>query len=301
MNGLALSLVQGVNGLIALLPLPLVHAAGALLGTVLALTPNRHRRITERNLELCFPQMPAAERARLLRTSLRETAKTLLETPLAWQGSRERLLGLVKQVHGEALLQQGIDAGKGVIIASPHLGSWEIVGQYLQTRHPLTSLYKPADSPLVEALMHNGRSHLGMQLAPTDAGGVRTLMAALKRGELIGILPDQDPMEGGGVFVPFFGIQARTMTLLPKLAARSGAPVLVAYAERLAWGRGYAIHFHPCDKAVRDQEMEVAAEAMNRAVENTVRECPEQYQWSYKRFRHRPNREPNLYRKPRRK
>jgi KDO2-lipid IV(A) lauroyltransferase len=224
-----------------------------------------------------------------------------METPLAWQGSRQRLLRLVRAVHGEALLQQGIDAGKGVIIASPHLGSWEIIGQYLQTRHPLTCMYKPPENPTLEQMMCEGRMHLGMQLAPTDAGGVRTLLAALKRGELIGILPDQDPDEGGaGIFVPFFGIQARTMTLLPKLAAKSGATVLVAYAERLSWGRGYAIRFHACDEAIRDKDQEVAAAAMNRAVEVAVKECPDQYQWSYKRFRHRPNREPSLYRKPKR-
>lgn len=296
MSALATGLLQGVNRLLSLLPLPLLHAAGYTLGSLVAVLPNRHRRATLRNLELCYPQMAELERARLLVTSLRETAKTMLETPLAWQGSRRRLLRLVKAVHGEGLLQQGIEAGKGVIIASPHLGSWEVIGQYLQARHPLTCMYKPPESPVVQSLMQRGRTHLGMQLAPTDAGGVRTLLGALKRGELIGILPDQDPMEGAGVFVPFFGIQARTMTLLPKLAARSGASVLVAYAERLSWGRGYAVHFHPCDEAIRDSDPAIAASAMNAAVEAAVRECPQQYQWSYKRFRHRPNREPNIYR-----
>jgi len=273
---------------LARLPLPLLHGAGYLLGSVVALLPNRHRRFSLRNIELCLPELSPAAQARMLVKSLRETAKTIMETPLAWQGSRERILKLVKRVYGDELLEKGVAAGKGVILASPHLGSWEIIGQYLQTRHPLTSMYKPPESPVMEQLMWEGRTHLGMQLAPTDAGGVRTLLGALKRGEMIGILPDQDPTDGSGLFVPFFGIEARTMTLLPRLAARSGATVLVVYAERLSWGRGYAIHFLPCDEAIRDKDPEVAATAMNRAVEAAVKECPAQYQWSYKRFRSRP-------------
>jgi KDO2-lipid IV(A) lauroyltransferase len=296
MKSPAFILLQGLSKLLALLPLPLLHGGGYLMGSLVALFPNRDRRVSLRNLELCFPEMPDRQRARLLVKSLRETAKTVMETPLAWEISRTRLLRLVKRVYGEELLQQGIDAGQGVIIASPHLGSWEIIGQYLQTRRALTCMYKPPASQTVDTLMYRGRTHLGMQLAPTDARGIRTLLGALKRGELIGILPDQAPKKRSSVLVPFFGIETRTMTLLPKLAAKSRATVLVAYAERLSWGRGYAIHFLPCDEAIHDADNERSAAAMNRAVEDAVRECPEQYQWSYKRFRHRPKGEPDIYR-----
>jgi KDO2-lipid IV(A) lauroyltransferase len=227
--------------------------------------------------------------------SLRETARTLLETALVWRGSRERLLGQVRGVQGEELFERALEGGHGVIIASPHLGSWEFIGQYLQSRHPLTCMYKPPRHPAVDSLMLAGRTHLGMALAPTDAGGIRTLLAALKRGEQIGILPDQDPKEGAGVFAPFFGIATKTMTLLPKLAARSGATVLVAYAERLAWGRGYRIHFLPVDRAVNGKDELAAVTALNRAVEQAIRQCPAQYQWSYKRFRSRPEGEASLY------
>lgn len=297
MSSAAFKLMQGTTRLFALSPLPLLHALGYLIGSLAALFPNRHRRATQRNLELCYPELSEPARARLLVKSLRETAKTLMETPLAWHAERNRLRRLIRRVNGEALLRQGVERGKGVIIASPHLGSWEIIGQYLQTLHPLTCMFKPPKNSRIEALMYRGRTHLGMQLAPTDASGVRTLLAALKRGEMVGILPDQAPNDAGsGVFAPFFGIQARSMTLLPKLAARSGATVLIAYAERLSWGRGYVVHLHPCDEAIRDRDVEKAATAMNQSVERVVRECPSQYQWSYKRFRHRPNREPNLYR-----
>jgi KDO2-lipid IV(A) lauroyltransferase len=156
-------------------------------------------------------------------------------------------------------------------------------------------MYKPPQSAAVDSLMLAGRTHLGMALAPTDTGGIRILLAALKRGELIGILPDQDPKEGAGVFAPFFGIATKTMTLLPKLAARSGATVLVSYAERLAWGRGYRIHFLPVDGAVNEKDELAAVTALNQAVEQAIRQSPAQYQWSYKRFRSRPEGEASLY------
>ena len=289
------ALLRWLSALLALIPLPLQHALGAFIGNLFALFPNRHRRISLRNLALCFPEMSERERARLLVLSLRETAKTVLETATMWRAGPGRLRGLIREVHGEALLRAAIEQGKGVIIASPHLGSWELIGQYLVMQHPLTSLYKPAESAAVDQLMYAGRSHLGMQLAPTDAAGVRILLGALKRGELIGILPDQDPRDGAGVFAPFFGIATNTMTLLPKLAARSGAPVLVAYAERLSWGRGYRIHLLPCEAEVNDRNEMRAATALNQAVEAAIRQCPAQYQWSYKRFRSRPAGEPSLY------
>jgi KDO2-lipid IV(A) lauroyltransferase len=288
-------LLRLLTALLAILPLPLLHGLGAVLGSLFALLPNRHRRITLRNLALCFPQMSERERARLLVLSLRETAKATLETAVMWRAGRERLQRLVRGVEGEELLHAAIEQGGGVIIASPHLGSWELIGQYLLMQHPLTCLYKPAENAALDRIMYDGRSHLGMELAPTDVGGVRILLGALKRGELVGILPDQDPRDGAGVFAPFFDIATHTMTLLPKLAAKSRATVLVAYAERLAWGRGYRIHFLPVDGAVNDKDEVRAVTALNRAVEAAVRQCPAQYAWSYKRFRTRPAGEASLY------
>lgn len=287
--------LQLLTNLLALPPLPLQHALGYALGSSFALFPNRQRRITLRNLALCFPEMSERERARLAVKSLRETAKTLLETATMWRSKRSRLERMIRGVEGEELLRDAIVQGKGVIIASPHLGSWELIGQYLQMQHPLTCMYKPARNAAVNRIMIEGRCHLGMQLAPTDTSGIRILLGALKHGELIGILPDQNPSDGAGIFAPFFGIATNTMTLLPKLASRSSAPVLVAYAERLSWGRGYRIHFLPVDDAVNSKDELVATTALNRAVETAVRQNPAQYAWNYKRFRSRPAGEPSLY------
>lgn len=281
--------------LLAWLPLPLQYLLGEILGSLLALFPNRHRRITLRNLELCFPELSEYARTRLMIQSLREMARAFLETPLIWRASRARIDRLIRQVHGEAHLQQALASGKGVIIATPHLGSWELVGQYLQGQAPLTALYKPTGNPAHDLLIQQGRGHLGMQVVPTDAQGVRKLFSLLKKGGMIGILPDQAPRETGGVFAPFFGYQALTMTLLPKLAARSQAPVLVCYAERLSWGRGYNVHILPCDEAVNSADLERSSTALNAAVEQAIRQSPAQYQWSYKRFRDHPEGEAPRY------
>ncbi|MCW8917957.1 MAG: lysophospholipid acyltransferase family protein [Gammaproteobacteria bacterium] len=281
--------------LLGALPLPLLHGVGVFSGQLFSLVPNRHRRVTWRNLQLCFPDMGERQRARLLVQSLQETGKTFMETALMWNGSRRRLLGLVREVEGEALLCDALARGKGVILAAPHLGSWELIGHYIAERAPITCLYKPPRSPAVAAAMRAGRTHLGVKLAATDSGGVKSLLSILRAGEVAGILPDQDPSDGGGVFAPFFGIDANTMTLLPRLAAKSGATVLVSYAERLPWGRGYRLHFIPCDAALNGRDPLQAATALNAAVEAAIRHCPAQYQWSYKRFRSRPHGEPGLY------
>jgi KDO2-lipid IV(A) lauroyltransferase len=138
-----------------------------------------------------------------------------------------------------------------------------------------------------------GRGRLGGTPVPTDGGGVKALLAALKRGELVGILPDHDPPEGAGKFAPLFGLPAHTMDLGPKLAARSGAPVNFIVAERLSWGRGFRFHVVPAPADIADAQ--TGAAAVNRGLETCIRRWPAQYWWSYKRFRRRPPGAPDPY------
>lgn len=290
-------LLRGLFVVLAWIPLPVQYVIGDLIGSLLALFPNRHRRISLRNLALCFTDLHEYHRARLMIKSLRETARTALETPLIWRASEARMRRLIRRVEGEEHIDKALAAGKGVIMASPHLGNWELMGQYLQLRAPLTALFKPTEYPAVNVLMQQGRGHLGITMVPTDAQGVRQVFTHLKRGGMVGILPDQDPGDGGGVFAPFFGIPTMTMTLLSKLAVRSQAPVLVCYAERLSWGRGFVIHILPCPDGIYHADPVISATALNQTIEQAVRQCPEQYQWSYKRFRSRPEGEPSRYRK----
>ncbi len=280
---------------LARLPLPVAHGIGYLLGWLFFLLPNPHRNISRVNLKYCYPELSRFARLNLLRKSLIETGKLMLETPTMWLGKSETILNRVKQVSGEDYLKKGMARGKGVILAIPHLGSWEMVGLYCSANYPMTSLYRPPRQQSLEETIRKGREVMGAKLVPTDAKGVRSLYKALSAGEVVAILPDQDPREEGGSFAPFYGIAANTMTLLPRLVARSGATVLMCFTERLSWGRGFHLHFFPAPDGIECEETSQSVVAVNQGVEQCVRMKPEQYQWCYKRFRTRPEGEKPFY------
>ncbi len=289
-------LVRGALRLFAALPLPLNHAAGTLAGLLAWHLPTRARRVTLRNLERCCPELPPNAQRRLARRSLMETGRTAAETGPLWFWPERRIRPLVRQVCGKHHLDEALGKGKGVILAIPHLGSWEMVGLYCSLHFPITALYRPPRERGLEQTMRRGRERFGARLVPTDARGVRALYDTLRQGEVICILPDQVPSAGQGVFAPFFGIPAKTMTLLPRLAGRFGSEVLFCYAERLPRGEGFRIHFRPAPTGIGDADSATAAAALNQGVEECVRALPEQYQWSYKRFRRQPPGTPAFYR-----
>lgn len=298
MGTIIAALLRCLLWLLSRLPLRLNHALGGLLGTLLYYIPNSLVLVTRRNIDLCFPQLSAAERDTLVRRNLQETGRTFTETGPIWYWSRERLLELVREVSGMEYVQQARDAGRGTILVAPHLGCWELLGLYFPTLQPMINLYRPPRIPELEPLIIRSRSHTGARLARTTASGVKELMQALRNGECTGILPDQDPgRSGAGEFAPFFGIQANTMTLLPRLAQKTGATIIYGFAERLPRGQGYHMHFLPGDPAIADPDFAIGTAALNAGVEQCVRMVPHQYQWGYKRFRSRPAGEQKLYRK----
>ena len=288
-------LIRSLLRVFAALPLPLAHAIGAVIGAGLILVPNDLRRISRINIPPCMPGLTRAEQRALLRRSLIEAGKTMCEAGALWLWPRARLLSLVRAVSGEEHVRAALQQGHGLILATPHLGAWEMMGLYSSARYPLTSLYRPPRMREMDALVRRGRERLGARLVPVDAGGVRALYQTLARGEVIGMLPDQEPGAGNGLFAPLFGIEANTMALLPRLAIKTGAPVIFCYAERLSWGRGYHLHFIPAPSAIQAAPIEHAVRVMNEGVEALVRRCPQQYQWGYKRFRTRPAGEKPLY------
>lgn len=288
-------LITALLRVFAALPLPLAHALGTVVGWGLILVPNQLRRIGRINVPLCFPEFAPAQQRALLRRSLIEAGKTMCEAGALWLWPRARVLALVREVSGEQHLRTALAAGRGAILATPHLGAWEIMGLYASAHYPLTSLYRPPRLAELDALVRRGRERLGAQLVPADAAGVRALYRALARGEVVGMLPDQEPGAGNGVFAPLFGVAANTMALLSRLAIKTDAPVIFCYAERLPRGRGYHLHFVPAPAAIRHAPLEQSVRVLNETVEALVRRCPPQYQWGYKRFRTRPPGAARLY------
>ena len=287
------ALARALLQLCALLPLRAAHALGAGLGRLAARLPNKTRSVTLANVRRCFPDMPEQKRARLARHSLIETGRALTECGPLWLWHGLRVLGLVRRVSGEQQVIDALRRGKGLILVSPHLGAWEMVGLYCSSRWPLTSLYRTPRLAGLDGPVRAARERLGAQLVANNTAGVRALYQALSRGEAVGILPDQDP--GSGVFAPFFNVPANTMVLLPRLARKTGAAVVFVYAERLAHGAGYHIHFRTAPPGIAAEDPQRAAASLNQGVEECVRALPEQYLWSYKRFRTRPAGENGFY------
>lgn len=266
------------------LPLRTLHRMGAAMGRFSLWRRSRTAHNTSVNLRIVRRGLDEAAHATLLRTVMEESGKSATEIAGIWGRDAERALDLVREVRGEALFDAALAAGKGVIIAAPHLGCWELLNYWLCRKTPMAILYRPPRIAAVEGLLRKVRGALAPEQVRAEGAGVRTLYKRLAAGGTVGILPDQKPRAGEGEFAPFFGRDALTMVLLPRLASRTGATVLFAFAERLPDGAGFRIHLLPAPEGLADADLAVACRALNRGVENCVELAFTQYQWHYKRY-----------------
>lgn len=271
------------------LPLRWLHALGAGMGSWMARGDGRLSRHTATNLRLVRPQLDDAARSGLKREVLRQTGRSVTELAAIWGRSPALALSLVREVRGEALFSAALADPRGLIIAAPHLGCWELLNYWLCSRTEMAILYRPPRQTGLEALLRRARGALGPEQVRADGAGVRILFKRLRGGGTIGVLPDQEPRRGEGEFAPFYGVDALTMVLLPRLAQRSGAQVLFSYAERLPRGQGFRIHFLAAPKDIASADTHAACCALNAGVQGCADQAFTQYQWHYKRFRERPN------------
>lgn len=271
------------------LPWPWLRALADGLAWVWGRIDARESRVTRRNLELAYPGMPAAERQRLHREILRTTARQALETLYLWTRDPARNLQRhLRQRHGQDLYDAALAAGKGVIVVAPHYGNWELLNQWLASRGPFAFVYAPPDNPAGDAFLQRVRSGDNVRQVRAEGPAVRQLFKVLKDGGSVAILPDQQPKNGDGVFVPFFGIQALTMTLVNRLAQRTGATVLFAWCERIGPDLEFALHVQPAEAGIADADLVTAVATLSAGIERIARRDPAQYQWTYKRYTLRP-------------
>ncbi|MBS7457937.1 lipid A biosynthesis lauroyl acyltransferase [Coralloluteibacterium stylophorae] len=271
------------------LPRALVEAIARLGAAWIHRGNGRTACVTRRNVELIGAAAEGSEREALVRAILHGTVRNTLETLQVWTHPADcNLRRRIRQVHGAEAFDAALGAGRGLIVAAPHYGNWELLNQYLASRAPITIVYAPPASAAGDAFLRRVRGGPNVQQARAEPAAVRTLYRALQRGDIVGILPDQQPKRGEGEFAPFFGRPALTMSLLPKLARRTGAPVLAGFAERNADG-SYDIHFQPVPPALSQDDEAAAVAALNAAVEQVARRDPAQYQWTYKRFSIHPD------------
>lgn len=264
-------------------PLAWLHVLGGALGWLTwALSPSYRRRL---NANAALAGLSPAERRR----SIAEAGRLVAEVPWIWFMPPGESLGGRVSWQGAELIENALAAGRGLLLLTPHLGSFEVAARAAAERFakPITVLYRPARKATLRELEETARARPNMATAPASLAGVRQMLRALKRGEMVGLLPDQVPPDGQGVWAPFFGKQAYTMTLAARLAQQTGAAVGLAWCERLPRGAGYAVHVVPLDRSLPEDPADDvgAATVINASMERAIRALPTQYLWGYNRYK----------------
>lgn len=294
MNALKATLVILLLRFCSLLPLAWARTLGRLAVRLYWPFGGRSRRVTERNIEVAFPELGAAEQASLARRSLCATGELAAEMGHIWMRPMSHIDSLILTVDGAGLIRDSIEGGRGVIVLAPHLGNWEVIGLHLASLGKTVSLYEPPKLAKLGPVIEGARQRSGATLVPTDSRGLVKLLKSVKSGQIAGILPDQAPPElNSGENSPFMGIPCFTGTLAVNMIRRTGALAVFGFAERVPGG--FAVRYRLAEEAIYDEDNAVSLAALNRGVEACVRHCVEQYQWEYKRFRVRPKTGPGIY------
>ena len=271
--------------LLASCPLWLLHALGAPLGWLTyAASPSYRARFRANAAQAGVPWARA-------RRAIAEAGRMVGELPYVWLRGPDVKLGERATWVGTELLDEARAKGRGLVLLTPHLGCFEVAAQSYAERYgashgTITALYRPARKAVLRPLMETARKRPGMETAPATLAGVRQMIRALRKGETVGLLPDQVPPAGLGVWAPFFGKPAYTMTLAARLVQQTGATWLALYCERLPRGRGYVIRvFRPAEPLPADGDAAQSAAVINRAMEALILQNPEQYLWGYHRYK----------------
>ncbi|HEX7953132.1 MAG TPA: lysophospholipid acyltransferase family protein [Burkholderiales bacterium] len=267
---------------LAKLPLSWIHALGGALGWVVYFASPDYAARLRANLLQSGLWTDESDYQRILRRNIAESGKAGTELIAVWFRPVAPAVNLVVSVDSLGVVETAERRGRGVIYLTPHLGCFDVAALWAAQRRPITVLYRPPKMAFLQPLIEAGRGRDRVQLAPANLGGVRLLLKALRRGDAVGILPDQVPAEGEGVWVDFFGRPAYTMTLAGKLAQATGATILMTAAVRLAHGAGYVLHFAEFTGNPAGEE---GVRALNAAIERTVALEPSQYLWSYNRYK----------------
>lgn len=288
---LALTLIR----LLSLLPLAATDRIGQLLGSLAWRLPSRRRSVIETNLRIAFPQCSEAERQRIHRQHLIEMARLLLESGAVWYWSEQRILRRIVRVDGREHVDRARASGKGYLMVSAHLGNWEILNLWGSIEMPVVSLYKQPSDPRLDPVIRRSRERFGATLVASGSPAMRRILAQLRQGGCVGMMIDQQPKQGEGLFAPFFGHPALTMTLVRRLTRQTGCEVLLVSTHRLGRGRGWAISIEPADKAIADDDPLRSIRVLHDWLEDAIRAHPAQYLWSYKRYSLQPSENDPVY------
>jgi KDO2-lipid IV(A) lauroyltransferase len=279
-------LAEALLWVLSVLPLPVLRQAGCFLGNGLALFASRLSRVTNTNLGLCFPALPPKERRSLARAALVQSATLACELPFVWSARwSEGWRASIKEIEGEEWVSRKAAERRGLLILVPHIGNWEMLSLYLAD-HSVVAPFTPPRSDLAKHLLHLLRTARGTRMVPIGTAGVRTLYRALAAGSTVALLPDQVPERSAGIHAPFFGQPALTMTLAARLARQTQAKVILGACLRCEGG--FRLEFRPLVGFPSSEGEAESARLLNDSIEQMVKRFPDQYQWTYKRFKKPP-------------
>lgn len=258
---------------------------GETLGSFFYRLNTREAKVARRTFE--YTGLIGAQKAEsMVKEVMRSTGRNLMETVRVWTRPRADNLQMIKNIHGIEHLHAAQAQGKGLIIAAPHYGNWELLIEYMASLGTFALVYRVPEKPWGDVFLRLARGGENVVLVPAETNAMRPLWKTLQAGGMVGITPDQQPKFGGGEFAPFFGKQALTLSLIPKLAQRSHAPVVFAYTA--ANEKGFDLFFEAADVRIAGQDLSLATQVMNEQVEAIAKRDLRQYQWTYKRYTLRP-------------
>ncbi len=294
-QSLSLFGIYALLGFFSLFPLSLVRTLGKGVGNIYYRVNKKRVNIARVNLKICYPNLSESEREVIVKQNIQSAGMWFFESGAIWLWSSKKILATV-DVENIEVFERALLQGKGVVLAIPHIGNWEVMGFFTSAHSEFACFYQhEATNPAFDEFIRKRRARTGTLLAPANSLGIRRLYKHLRAGKVAGLLPDHLPTEEMGVYAPFFGRPALTGTLLSSLAKKNDVPVIASAVIRTP--KGFKIHFVEVENQDSDDEI-VAATGLNRAVEKCIAIAPEQFQWVYPRFRRHPNPDdfPNPYR-----
>ena len=294
MKTFAIYIIIGIIRLVSFLPLPAAHGLGRLIGLGMWFSGGGTAKVAKKNIQICFPDEDQEQRAKKAKKSLIALGKTYAEMGMSWMWPISKVNKLITHVEGMEYLEKALNDKNGIILIAPHLGNWEILNHFFRQHFFMTVMYKPTKIPALNKFIYNTRKRVDVGLVPANKDGVHALFQLLDDKGVVAVLPDQEPSRKSGVFAPFFGQTALTGNLIGDLARKTPAYLLCCYAKRLEDGT-YGVVLKPGNEKIRNEDLVESATALNQSIEDCILDCPEQYQWGYKRFRRQPEGQISLY------
>ena len=289
------AIIVGFLKLFSMLPFSVAQRLGALVGWLMWKLPNRSRDVVRINLTHCMPELTEAELNDLVRRTLIDTGRSFAESACAWMWSPQKTVSLIKEVEGEEVLVKALEAGKGVVGITSHLGNWEVLNHWYCLRAKPIIFYRPPKQKAVDELLQRQRTQLGNKVAASTREGIISVMREVRRGGAVGIPADPEPALKSGLFVPFFATQALTSKFVPNLLKGGEAQAVFFHCVRLPDNSGFKVILEAAPDGLYSHDEYEAVACMSAVIESYVRRWPSQYMWSMKRFKKRPEGEKRWY------